>query len=111
MRWKAFCLGALIAISAPAMAAPPNIPTQITMILTGWDTEEFSIKTVAPIVNPANCPAQDLYETDSKQPGYQTYYAAALLAFAERATVIVVVAERGCGASGRPRLIGIDIVR
>jgi hypothetical protein len=101
----------LIAIlAAPTLAAPPNIATQITMIRTGWDAEQFGIVTVAPIQNPAGCPTPDGYVTDSKQAGYQTYYAAALLAFAERATVIVVVAEQGCIAS-RPKLIGINIVR
>ncbi len=101
---------ALIAVCAPTLAAPPNIQTQITMIRTGWDAEQFGIVTVAPIQNPAHCPTADGYVTDSKQPGYQTTYAATLLAFAERATVIVVVAEQGCIA-GRPKLIGIDVVR
>lgn len=92
------------------MAAPGNIQTQITMIRTGWNSEQFGIVTVAPIVNPANCPTADGYVTDSTQPGYHTYYAAALLAFAERATVILVVAEQGC-VSSRPKLIGLNIVR
>jgi hypothetical protein len=108
MKWHLLPL--FVAACAPALAAPPNILTQITMIRTGWNAEQFGIVTVAPIVNPAGCPTPDGYVTDSAQPGYQTYYSATLLAFAERAKVIVVVAEQGCVA-GRPKLIGINIVR
>ena len=108
MKWRLLPL--FVAACAPALAAPPNISTQITMIRTGWDAEQFGIVTVAPIVNPAGCPTADGYVTDSTQRGYQTYYSAALLAFSERATVIVVVAETGCVA-GRPKLIGINLVR
>ncbi|MGH7840319.1 MAG: hypothetical protein ACREQT_02210 [Candidatus Binataceae bacterium] len=110
MRCLARCLLLYVITCASAVADPPNIPTQITMIRTGWNAEQFGIVTVAPIVNPAGCPTADGYVTDSSQPGYQTYYAATLLAYAERATVIVVVAEHGC-VSSRPKLIGINIVR
>lgn len=91
-------------------ATPTLVQTQITMIRTGWNAEQFGIVTVAPIVNPAKCPTEDGYVTNHDQPGYHTYYAAALLAYAERATVVVVVAGEGCVA-GRPKLIGINIVR
>jgi hypothetical protein len=130
MRWFArfLCLTLFVAISAPTPAdaqpvpSPPpreplKIQTQITMIRTGWNAEQFGIVTVAPIQNPAGCPTWDGYVTDSSQPGYHTYYAAALLAFAERATVIVVVAAGRLEVSGvecvsgRPKLIGINIVR
>lgn len=110
-RVRGLCLSiAVISGGAPAVAEPPNIQTQITMIRTGWNAEQFGIVTVDPIVNPANCPTADGYVADSTQPGYHTYYAATLLAFAERATVIVVVAEQGC-VSDRPKLIGLNIVR
>ena len=87
-----------------------QIHTQITMILTGRNAEQFGVATVAPIYNPARCPNADGYMTDSAQPGYHTYYAAALLAFAERADVVVVVAVQGCVAD-HPKLIGLKIVR
>jgi len=86
-----------------------RVTTQITIIRTGMSFDRFGILTVAPVVNPGNCARpQDGYWTDSTQPGYHTYYAAALLAFAERATVEVVVF--GCVAD-RPALVGLDIVR
>jgi hypothetical protein len=126
MRWLAWGLLLVIGVCAPAVAEPSTVPlphgqppveldpvnvsTQITMIRTGWNAEQFGIVTVDPITNPAQCGTADGYVTDSTQPGYHTYYAAALLAFAERATVIVVVARFGCVAN-RPKLIGINIVR
>jgi hypothetical protein len=93
----------------PVILKPEIIKTQITEIRTGWNEEQFGIVTVAPIVN-TPCPTHDGYVTDHEQPGFHTYYAAALLAFAERATVIVVVSSTGCVA-GRPQLIGLSIVR
>jgi hypothetical protein len=113
MRWfaRSFCLSLFVVSYAPALAQrPPHIETQIRMIFTGWNAEQFGILTVAPAINPAKCPLSDGYATDISQPGYYTYYAAALLAFAERATVIVVVAEEGCIAD-RPKLIGLNVVR
>jgi hypothetical protein len=110
-RWlRVIGLALLPFTGATAMAAPASIQTQITMIRTGWNRDQFAIVTVAKIQDPAKCGTADGYLTDSTQPGYLTYYAAALLAFAERATVIVVVDEQACLA-GRPKLIGINIVR
>jgi hypothetical protein len=119
MKWFAWflCLSVLVVSNAQAFADEKSPPTQITMVFTGHNAELFGIHTVAPIVNPANCPHDPDsdrpprgYATDSSQPGYHTFYAAALLAFAERADVEVVVDDEGCVA-GRPRLIGINILR
>jgi hypothetical protein len=98
---------------APALADPPHIRTEITMVFTGWDHDQFGILTVAPTANPANCPiATAGYMTDHRQSGYNTYYAVALLAYAERATVEVVVSDKeGDCIVDRPRLIGLNIRR
>jgi hypothetical protein len=114
MGWvaRSFCLSLFIASYAPALADPPHIETQIRMIFTGWDNEQFGILTVAPTANPAHCPVGTGYMTDHTKSGYNTYYAAALLAFAERATVVVVVSDQeGDCIVDRPRLIGLNIVR
>jgi|SRR5450631_1744656 hypothetical protein len=104
-----FCLSAVVA--CPPAFADQKVSTQITMVFTGHNAEQFGIHTVAPTVNPAKCPLPDSgYATDSNQPGYRTYYAAVLLAFAERADVEVVVDDEGCVAD-RPRLIGLNILR
>ena len=112
MKWLAWflCLSLLV-ISYTQAFADQEVTTQITMIFTGHNKDQFGIHTVAPTVNPANCPLMDSgYATDSSQPGFHTFYAAALLAFAERAGVEVVVDDEGCVAD-RPRLIGINIIR
>jgi len=106
------CLSLLIVSYTPAFAADQKVTTQITMIFTGHEKDLFGIHTVAPQINPSNNPEcnQPGYATDSSQPGYHTFYAAALLAFAERADVEVVVDDEGCVA-GRPKLIGLNIKR
>jgi hypothetical protein len=91
--------------------ADEHVATQITMVFTGHNKDQFGIHTVAPTVNPAKCNLSDSgYATDSNQPGYHTFYAAALLAFAERADVDVVVDDEGCVAD-RPKLIGLNVKR
>jgi hypothetical protein len=81
------------------------------MIFTGHNADQFGIHTEAPTVNPAHCPLPNSgYATDSDQPGYRTFYAAVLLAFAVRANVEVVVDDEGCIAD-RPKMIGINILR
>jgi hypothetical protein len=113
MKWlaRSFCLSLLVLSYAQAFAEDIEVTTQITMVFTGHDKDQFGIHTVAPTVNPAHCKIGDRgYATDSSRPGYQTFYAAALLAFAERADVMVVVDDEGCVAD-RPRLIGLNILR
>ena len=104
-------LGLILAgLPSSACSGPAQLLTTIKEIRTGWDAEMFAIVTNEPIANPANCPTADGYVTDSKQPGYNTYYVAAITAFVERAKIVVVVAEKGCIA-GRPKLIGINVRR
>jgi hypothetical protein len=110
------------AVSQTTVTAPPSL---ITMIRTGWDLESFAIVTEGPILNPQNCPTPDGYLTDSSQPGYNTYYAAALAAYVSKTRVSVVIPHmltlpteaavvqpffRPCD-QGRPRIIGIDLTR
>jgi hypothetical protein len=114
MKWfaRSLALSLLVVSYAPAFANDVHTPTtQITMVFTGHEKDQFGIHTVAVTVNPAKCKLSDSgYATDSGQPGYHTFYAAALLAFAERADVVVVVDDEGCVAD-RPKLIGLNIMR
>jgi hypothetical protein len=71
-----------------------------------------------------NCQFGDGYETDSSQPGYNTYFVAAITAFVEHAQVVLTIlsVQHGvssvimgprpgdCSISGRPKLIGVDIL-
>ncbi len=110
----------LTSLSFPVFArpvdtrVPPHEPTQfiatIKEIRTGWNSDQFGIVTNEPMRNPAGCPTADGYVTDSTQPGFNTFYVAAITAFVERARVVIVVAPRGCVA-GRPKLIGINVLR
>jgi hypothetical protein len=102
-------------IDSPAGPTLPGTePTQfiatIKEIRTGWNSDQFGIVTNEPMQNPAGCPTPDGYVTDSTQPGFNTFYVAAITAFVERARIVVVVAGRGCVA-GRPQLIGINVLR
>jgi len=121
MRWFArrACLTLLVLSYTPALAEeappPPHIKTQITTVFTGWNDDLFGIITVDPVVDPAGCnpgPTIHGYAADSTQPNYHTLYAVALLAFAERATVVVVVDPRkGSCVVDRPKLMGLNILR
>jgi uncharacterized protein len=91
---------------------PPHVRTQITEVFTGWNADQFGIFTADPVVNPAKCKRPTGYMTADSQPGYRTFYAAVLAAFAQRATVIVVVDEtEGHCVEDHPKLIGINILR
>jgi hypothetical protein len=105
-------LGALTLIlaTAPAMAQTMTGPVNVTMIRTGWNADAFAVVTLQPIANPSGCPIADGYVAQKPQPGYATYYDASLLAFDKNARVQVTVADAGCIA-GRPKLIGINLLR
>jgi hypothetical protein len=129
---------ALIVVACPAVAQWTSPPGLITMIRTGWETESFAIVTQQPINNPAKCRTADGYLTDSSKPGYNTFYAAALAAYVSKIPVTVTIAAppvlepkstepvpspgpivtncpEGAACSwcdqGRPRLIGINLLR
>jgi hypothetical protein len=113
MKWfaRSLCLLLLVALCGQSWAHPLHVKTQITEVFTGWEADKFGIITVDPVANPAKCKLDTHgYMTDGKQPGYHTFYAAALAAFAQRATVIVVVDETEC-VGDRPKLIGLNIMR
>ena len=82
----------------------------ITMVRTGWNSDAFAIVTREPIQNPANCPTPDGYQSDSSQPGYSTYYAAALTAYMANVPLMVTIDNAQCVAT-RPKLIGINLMR
>jgi hypothetical protein len=105
-------LGALTLIlaAAPAMAQTMTGPTTVTMVRTGWNADAFAVVTPPPFANPGNCPITDGYVAQKPQKGYDTYYQAALLAFDKNARVQVTVANAGC-LGGRPRIIGINLLR
>lgn len=115
MKWFARSLGLslFLALCGPSWADPMKVRTQIIEVFTGWDAEQFGIITADPRVDPAKCdPKAEThgYMSDIHQPGYHTFLAAALAAFAQRATVQVIVKETECIAD-HPILIGLNILR
>jgi hypothetical protein len=105
-----YIASALIAITSPVFAQTMTV-TSISGVRTGWNFDSFAVETKEPIVNPANCPTPDGYISDINLPGYNTYYAAALTAFSTSPTVVVTVHDTECGPAGRPKLIGINLVK
>lgn len=104
-----FLLPALAVLAIALPAAAQTMPTaSITMIRTGWNTDSFAVVTAEPIQNPARCPTPDGYLSEKSAPGYSTYYAAALTAYAAKRRVVVTVHNSEC-ALGRPKLIGINL--
>ena len=100
----------LVGMASPSLSQT-MIPSTINGIRTGWNVDSFAITTVEAIANPAHCPTPDGYISDKSQPGYNTYYAAALTAFISPSpSVVVTVHDTQC-LDGRPKLIGINLAR
>lgn len=104
-------LGAMPALllAAPALAQT-HVTGSITLVRTGWQDDSFAVALNVPTRNPAFCSAPDGYISQLSLPGYRTYYAAALTAFAARQPVTVVVHDSECFA-GRPKIVGINMAQ
>lgn len=83
-------------------------PVQITGIVTGYASDTVGIYTDKPIINPANCPNVDLYQSDQTDPGNRTFYAAILVALANKLPTNIVVSNTTCTSSGRPRIWAVN---
>lgn len=105
-------LSLIIALSAlPVSAhAEDSVNSVISGIRTGWNGDYFAIVTRDPIKNPANCITPDGYLADSADPGYKTYYAAALTAYSIDSKMTVIIDSTSCSLN-RPKLIGINIYK
>src|SRR4051812_43337815 len=94
---SAACLtAASLGLSLPAHAQQAVSGT-ITQVRTGWDSDSFGVMMNMPQINPAHCTTNNLgYISTVDQPGYQTYYAAALTAYVSRKQVTVTVHNTQC---------------
>jgi hypothetical protein len=108
---KRLILTFLIAMPVLPAAAQTAVTSTVNMIRTGWNDDQFALVTVAPIENPAHCSTPDGYISQKQLPGYSTYYSAALTAFTLNATVVITVHNTECGPAGRPKLIGVNLIR
>ena len=100
---------ALIGFCSQAFSQTTTTGT-IQILRTGWNSDSFGIVTREPIQNPAHCTGPDGYVSDSSQPGYSTYYAAALTAYIANLPLVVVIDNTRCLGT-RPQLIGIHLFR
>jgi hypothetical protein len=97
---------------APAAHAEVYINGPIKVLRTGWNGDAFGIEIDAPQQNPAGCPNNVGYISDSNQPGYKTYYLAAIAAYQTGKPISVVVdSNSGACIGGWPKIIGINLLR
>jgi hypothetical protein len=106
-----FLISAITALVIPATAnAQTTMIGTISMLRTGWGLDAFAVVTVETRPNPARCANPDGYISAKGFPGYNTYYAAALTAFAINRRASLVISDTECYLD-RPKLIGINLLR
>jgi hypothetical protein len=98
----------LATVGTVAAQQPAQVGTIVTGVRTGWNSDSFAVMTREPIANPAHCHSPDGYIAQIADPGYRTYYAAALTAYVTKNAVTVTIDPTAC-LSDRPKLIGIDL--
>jgi len=104
----------LIVLTALAFGSSAQAQTTMTgtisMIRTGWNDDSYAVVTVEAMPNPAGCSRADGYITHKSLPGYGTYYAAALTAYAAHRRVMLIAHNGECFGAW-PKLIGINLVQ
>jgi hypothetical protein len=106
-----FALLGILQLTQPAQAEV-YVNGPIKVLRTGWNADAFGIEVDAPQQNPAGCPNNIGYISDSSQPGYKTFYAAAIAAYQTgKAISVVVDSNTGACIGGWPKIIGINLLR
>lgn len=82
----------------------------IKSIVTGWAADGFGLILNATVSNPAGCPQADMVSIVSTDPGYKTFYAAALTAWSTNSPVTLIVYNDQCSWV-RPKILGITLER
>ena len=103
----------LIAIAILGFVLPAHaqqmVSGTITSLRTGWDSDSFGIVIDAPQINPAQCANNTLgYISTIDQPGYHTYYAAALTAYVARKQITIAAHNTQC-IGPFVKIIGINM--
>ena len=103
-----FAATAILGFALPVQAQQ-MVSGTITSLRTGWNADSFGIVINAPQINPHGCQENSLgYVTTIDQPGYHTYYAAALTAYVARKQVTIAVHNDEC-VGPFPKIIGINM--
>ncbi|HVO01052.1 MAG TPA: hypothetical protein VMT54_02570 [Candidatus Cybelea sp.] len=109
-RWLTLCLalGFAAGLTMPSPARAESYASgNVNVLRTGWNADSFGIVLDTPVQNPGNCPIADGYVSEAGQPGYDTYYDAALAAYRLGTPITVVIDPGGC-VMGRPKIMGIN---
>jgi hypothetical protein len=111
-RWLALACVLAAPLATPGVAGAQTMtgPVNVNQIRTGWNADSFAVVTVQAITNPAKCPIADGYISTKPAKGYGTFFDAAKLAFQLNARVQVAIDNSAC-VSGRPKIIGINVLR
>ena len=101
----------MLQLSQPA-GAEVYVNGTIKVLRTGWNSDAFGIEIDAPQQNPAGCQNNVGYVSEASQPGFKTFYMAAIAAY-QTGKVISVVVDSNSGAcvGGWPKIIGINLLR
>jgi hypothetical protein len=106
-----FALFSMLQMVQPARAEV-YVNGTIKVLRTGWNADAFGLEINAPQQNPAGCPNNVGYISDSNQPGYKTFYAAAIAAYQTGKPISVVIdSNTGACIGGWPKIIGINLLR
>jgi hypothetical protein len=108
--YSVLAIGLASAFCGASAHAQSHASGSLTLIRTGWNADQFGVVLNVPQQNPARCPNLPGYITNVNQPGFKTYYQAALAAYAVKGIVTVAIDDRNC-VEGWPRIIGIDLPR
>ena len=89
--------------------AQMHVSGTITNLRTGWEADQFGVVIDAPQINPASCANATLgYVSNINQPGYHTFYAAALTAYVARRPITIAVHTTQC-IGPFVKIIGINM--
>src|SRR5262245_44828385 len=112
---RAFFVGLMALLGLASQAeAQTSVTGPISLVRTGWFGDSFAVMLTlpagTPFPNPNRCSIGDQGAiTDFTQPGYNTYYAAALTGFLAKKQVTVTVHNAQC-IQNRPVIVGIDLL-
>ena len=87
-----------------ASAGANAAPTQYG----GWYTADSLVRTTAPFTNPESCPTTDGYVVISQDAGHDWFNSMLLSAYMGSRQVRFTI--DGCSPTGRPHIIGIEIL-
>lgn len=86
---------------------------RITSLEAGWGADTLSVKTVAPLINPAGCSIADAgYVTSTTDPGRRLYHDMLRDAFWRNFPVrLLISGNAGDCPFNKPRIISVTVIK